>query len=266
MLPRVSQVPCEDVNYLVFSGVDYISNSLFRYGSWEKHLIQISQAFFQDVENPVLIDVGANLGAYSIPLAKYLDKLQGKVYGFEPQRIVYYQLCGNLILNRLDNYFAINSAVGDVAGFIDIPEVDYSSNVNIGAFSLEKEYRERHHIESSVSKESFCKVPLLRLDDYSFEGNVALVKIDVEGFELSVLKGGVEFLKLNKFPPILFEAWSFDWFDLQRKELLGFVLELGYEILKIGDSDYLAQHPEFNFFLDFVGDEAGGVKMVRREG
>jgi len=57
---------------------------------------------------------------------------------FEPQRIIYYQLCGNIVLNRLDNFRAFNQAVGDSDGDIEMPEINYENNVNIGAFSLEK--------------------------------------------------------------------------------------------------------------------------------
>ncbi len=88
-----------------------------------------------------MLDIGANLGAYSIPLAKSMRDVGGVLMAFEPQRILYYQLCGNVVLNRLDNFIAINKAVGDYDGDIEIPEINYENNTNIGAFSLDKTYR-----------------------------------------------------------------------------------------------------------------------------
>ena len=55
---------------------------------------------------PLVLDIGANLGAYAIPVAKKIASARGVVYAYEPQRIVYYQLCGNIFLNSLDNVHA----------------------------------------------------------------------------------------------------------------------------------------------------------------
>ncbi len=114
---------------------------MYRTGQWEDYLLTISKVFLQSVNNPLVLDIGANLGAYSIPLAKSMRDVGGVLMAFEPQRILYYQLCGNVVLNRLDNFIAINKAVGDYDGDIEIPEINYENNTNIGAFSLDKTYR-----------------------------------------------------------------------------------------------------------------------------
>lgn len=260
MLPRISTVECQDVNFLLFATNDVISNALFRTGKWEGHLIQLSKFYLSKIETPLILDIGANLGAYSVPLAKHVQNTGGKVIGFEPQRIVFYQLCANVILNRLDNYHPIYSAVGEVVGEVDIPEIDYEKNVNIGAFSFSKQYRELHGIEGSMKKSS-TKVPVINLDSYEFEKPPALIKIDVEGFELAVLKGAVNFLKNSNFPLMLFEAWDFDWFKKDREELLAFVKNLGYEITKLSPTEYAAQHPNNPVHVEFISNSDGTIKM-----
>lgn len=262
MLPRISVVECNEARYMLFSTKDYISNELFLTGKWEEHLLDISKAFVSGLDAPIVLDIGANLGAYSIPLAKSIQAAGGKVYGFEPQRIVYYQLCGNVVLNRLQNYYAYNCAVGDVLGDIEVPDIDYESNRNIGAFSLEKKYREEHGIERSL-KTTTNTVFVTMLDEFQVEKAPALIKIDVEGFELNVLKGAVNFLKQHQFPPILFEAWDLDWFQKDREELINFVLSLGYNLVKLGASDYVAQHPDNSVFVDLTQAEDGGLNIVR---
>ena len=262
MLPRISRVECQDVDYLLFSTQDYISNYLFRTGKWEEHLIQISKFFLSGIERPLILDIGANLGAYSIPLAKSVQEIGGKVIAFEPQRIVYYQLCANIILNRLDNYYAIYSAVGESNGEIEIPEIDYESNANVGAFSIDKKYRELHGIEGSMKKIN-TKVTLVNLDSLEIEKPPALIKIDVEGFELAVLKGAVNFLDRTNYPPLLFEAWSFDWFKEGREELLSYVKSLGYEITEFGTSDYIAQHHKNSVRVEFTKSSDGTLNMTR---
>jgi FkbM family methyltransferase len=262
MLPRISCVECHEADYLLFSTGDVISNVLYRTGKWEEHLLHISKFMIAGLERPLVLDIGANLGAYSIPLAKHIQNIGGKVIGFEPQRIVYYQLCGNIVLNRLDNYEAIYSALGENCGHVDIPEIDYEVNSNIGAFSLDGKYRQLHGIENSIKK-STCKVPIIKLDGVEVENAPALIKIDVEGFELNVLKGGVNFLNNHDYPPILFEAWNFDWFEEGKRQLMSFISELGYVLTNIGATDWVAQHPRSKREITFQTDGKGVINLSR---
>lgn len=133
----------------------------------------------------MVIDIGANLGTYSIPIAIDIQKYRGKVIYFEPQRIIYYQLCANIFLNWLENYFAHNQAVGNHDENIEIPEIDYIGNHNIGAFSFDKGYRELHGIESSLKSE-VTLTPIIKLDSLQLDRSPCLLKIDA-------LKSGVNY-------------------------------------------------------------------------
>jgi FkbM family methyltransferase len=263
MLPRVNVIKCNEADYLLFTTDDLISKILYKSGQWEESLLVITRVFLRGVDKPLILDIGANLGAYSIPIAKDIQNIGGKVIGFEPQRIVYYQLCGNVILNRLDNYVALNKAVGDYDGEIEIPEINYEKNDNIGAFSLDKKYREHQNIEQYMLNQKSL-VPIITLDSIDLEQSPVILKIDVEGFELNVLKGGQKFLEKHNFPPILFEAWDFKWFEEGKRELLDFLKYLGYEIsLNIRRAEFVAQHPKNIRHVKFNWSENGIINMVR---
>lgn len=262
MLPRINVIKCNEADYMLFQTEDVISNSLYKTGQWESYLLTISKFFFKDIESPLIIDIGANLGAYSIPIAKSIQQSGGQVIGFEPQRIVYYQLCGNIILNRLDNYIALNKAVGQTNQEIEIPEIDYNKNHNIGAFSLDKSLRKTLKMEQYM-KNKTNTVPMITLNSFSTPKSPALIKIDVEGYELNTLKGAINFLEQNQYPPILFEAWSNDWFKEEKVELLNYIKYLGYSIsLNIKD-EYVAQHPSNPVYIQFSQENNNSIAMKR---
>jgi hypothetical protein len=63
MLPRISIIEGREGEYILFSTGDVISNVLFQTGSWEDHVLAISKVMVAGVERPLVLDIGANLGA-----------------------------------------------------------------------------------------------------------------------------------------------------------------------------------------------------------
>ena len=133
------------------------------------------------------VEVGANLGVLTVPFGR-LVRPGGKVIAFEPQRIIYQMLCGNLALNAIDNVVAHNSAVGRAAGSVIIPPVDYAQPGNFGGVSL----------GGSGEGET---IPLVTIDSLGLT-RCDFMKIDVEGMELDVLKGAAN--TLQRFRPRLY--------------------------------------------------------------
>jgi FkbM family methyltransferase len=262
MLPRVNLARFDDADYLLFSTPDLITNTLLQTGTWEPNLVAITSMFCGGVDAPLVLDIGANLGAYTIPVAKALQKMSGTVVAFEPQRIVYYQLCGNICLNRIDNVFALNQAVGETEAMVEIPRIDYKNFTNIGAFSIERKYRELNGSEASMLSGGE-PIRVITLDKLSLPERPAFIKLDVEGSELRVLKGGMNFLRKNLYPPVLFEAWHESWFIEEKAALLTMFRELGYGVTPIGGYDHLAQHPKHPAEVRFNKQEDGTTTVER---
>ena len=130
-----------------------------------------------------IVDIGANVGSHSIPLAKMLGTTS-RVYAFEPHPRTFAYLRANAALNRLPNLHLYNLALGDREGEIAFTD-ERSDDLN----------RVLLHGSGSIT------VPIKRLDSIEALADTAihLLKIDVEGYELSVLRGASKALQRTEF-------------------------------------------------------------------
>lgn len=238
----MSDIVGKDLKYIRLNDKDLIGKCMEN-GHFEGYVVMKAVELLKDVPNGVVLDIGANMGTFTVPLAHYNP--QYNVVAFEPQSMVYHQLCGNLALNGIQNVKAINLGLGERDELVQVNVPDYTQEENIGAFSLDEEVR--GHDDYLCKTTGKVEMIEIRTLDMFQIGGVRLIKIDVEGMELSVLKGGLETLKHNKYPPILFEAWQHkDWFLPRRAELYKFLEDLGYEITCTGEDNYAIHKGEKN--------------------
>lgn len=186
----------------------YVGRSLDAYGEFSEGEIEL----FSRIVRPgdVVIDIGANIGAHTLFFAKATSP-NGAVFAFEPQRIVFQNLCANMALNSILNAFCFQQAVGATSGSIPVPELDPRSPQNFGGLDLQS------HAQG-------MPVPLIRLDDCPLVA-CRLLKIDVEGMEADVLRGGRQFVARHR--PIIYVEN-----DRAEKsgELIALLREMRYEL------------------------------------
>lgn len=266
MLPRVDLIRTDEFDYLLMNSPDFISHFIKTNGSWGDTEATLCKYLTQGRANAVVIDAGANIGGFALPIAAHVGRNNGRVYCFEPQRIIFQQLCANVFLNRLENVFAFNVAMGDVPGVLQIPELDFSTSTNAGGLSVDATIRqhiandakEGRNLHNAVhGRFGPYTVPQVPLDNFGLFSDVAFVKVDVEGYEFEFFNGAVETLRRNKFPPVVFELWHAPWYAEKGKRTVDFVKSLGYELNEFGN-EILAQHPAFDRFLKITpqGEDA----------
>ena len=164
----------------------YIGKSLLFYGEMGEEESAPYKQMLKYGDN--VIEVGANIGIHSLPIAQAIGE-SGKLFCFEPQRIVFQTLNANLALNSLTNTYTFNQAVGDATKTIHIPMLDYTQEGNFGGFSIKEEQK-----GESISQ--------ITLDECIDVEQLKLLKIDVEGMEEAVIQGATSLI--NKHKPIIY--------------------------------------------------------------
>ena len=219
----------------------------------------ISDGFYHDaskfkiinenrIKNRNLLDIGAFIGTTSLLMAELVLDEDSVVYAFEP---VYFEcLEKNIKDNGLDNkILAYQCGLSSVNGFVQNPRTEFTSKTNYGGQSLLllHEKNINHYI---IQEPIDNTIEIKRLDDFKLK-NLGLIKIDVEGMELEVLKGGVDTIRNSNYPPIIIEIWDVvDWRQNFRKyyqknilEIISFLQRLGYKVPDYqGEGDYLCLH------------------------
>ena len=171
-----------------------------------------------------VIDIGAHLGVFSFFLAKQVGST-GKVYSFEPAVNTFKALEKTIRYNQLGNIVDTKQqAVSDTSGEIVFYIYNNSRISNANSISS-------HNSSSHAYKTTVTKISLDEL--YRNEGmnNLTLIKIDAEGAELDILRGGEELI--NKFHPFITLEVHPKSFDDPRKtmiELFDTITRYGYQV------------------------------------
>lgn len=169
--------------------------------------------------NDVILDVGANIGYYSLNFAKKAST--GSVFSFEPDKKNFQKLIQNIELNEFPNIYVYQIALGSKNKEVNIERVDPK---NSGANRI-----------AVHSRLNTSKVNMMTLDNWSepfnFKG-IDWIKIDVEGWELEVIKGAKKILSSHK-PKLFIELSDINLknYGSSPKKLLELLFSLGYVII-----------------------------------
>ena len=175
--------------------------------------------YLNKIENPIIFDIGANKGEIS-KLCKNINK-NAKIFCFEPHPKTFMSLQENINSNQIT---LINKALSDKNEKLllyDYKKQDGSNHASLWADVIEKVH----------GKESICyEVDVTTVDNIVNEFNIKkidLLKIDVEGNEINVLKGSRKALNNSIIEAVQFEFTQInstsrifmkDFFDILKEK------------------------------------------------
>jgi FkbM family methyltransferase len=198
--------------WMLFSG-PFIGKCFELYGEYSESELSVMRLFVR--EGSVVIDVGANIGDLTLPLSKLVGD-KGRIYAFESHPEVFNVLCANLALNNVKNTLPANAfvAMSDAA----------ETGGPWGKFGYVGDRWPTRFVALDSLDIAACD----------------LIKVDVDGHELEVLRSGE--MQIERLRPVIY-------FENDVREsspdLLSFVMETcGYDV-------YWHQAPIFdpgNFF------------------
>lgn len=187
----------------------YIGASLDFYGEYCESEAEVFAQLLSPGETAV--EVGANIGAHTVYLSQLVGPA-GRVYAFEPQRVVFQLLCTNIALNEAFNVHTFHAGAGAIASSMMLPEIDYyHADSNFGGVSL-------------LEQTQGDTVRIIPLDSLTIP-SLRLLKIDVEGMEDAVLEGARE--QILRHRPVLYV--ENDRRDRSNK-LISMIEDFGYDL------------------------------------
>ena len=190
--------------------------------TWEPEVTSV----FRPRKGEIVVDVGAQVGRYSIITSKLVQK-EGKVIAIEPEPLNFKLLEANIKLHKAENIIPINCALTDTEGYTKL-----WLGKTPGWHSCARVTNSKANFTGD-----FVNVRCMSLDSLLRELGIQQIdwlKIDVEGAELMVLSGGLFALKNSKNLKIIIEVTR------NISATLGFLKMAGYTYEFLTETEMLA--------------------------
>ncbi len=177
-----------------------IPGDLERKGSWSWEELELTRPYAKGI----VLDIGANIGTHTLTYVQTADH----VYAFEPQPFVYLNLCANLLLNNIIDATPIRAALGAYNGLTNMriqepTDLNSPGGVRVGTGEQ--------------------PVAMRTLDSFEIP-NVSFIKIDVEAYELEVLRGAYK--TLSRWKPVVYVEIHY---ERLIQPIMQYMISVGYK-------------------------------------
>jgi FkbM family methyltransferase len=201
---------------------EVIDSEIYFTGSYEPYVTEAINKLCR--EGFVVLDIGANIGAHTFRFAKIAGP-KGKVIAFEPMSWAFTKLKRNMELNDFGNVILEKVALSNRN--INNQEIGFVCSWPVKALDGAR-LHPVHRAPIMKDTASF-----ITLDDYLKKkgvGKIDLIKLDVDGYELKVIQGMIETLRLYK-PLIIMELSTYTLGEVgdDIKDLISLLKDIGYK-------------------------------------
>jgi FkbM family methyltransferase len=203
---------------------DLIDHKILFTGVYERGTNSILEAHVKPGD--VVVEAGANTGTETLLISR-LTGAKGKVLAFEPVPHVVNKLKNNLALNNIENAQVMELALGETRkeiSFYVYPE--NHPNQGMGSKVLEN---------SGLEKITVMQTTLDSLVEDGTIARIDFLKMDVQGAEFDILRGGINCIK--KYRPKIFLEAADDLSNLRA--IYNYLADLNYAIRLIKDDGEL---------------------------
>lgn len=181
--------------FLTLTNDNVVGASIRGVGAWASHDLETMSRLIKP--GMTVIDVGANIGHHTVAFARMVGNA-GRVVAYEPQTEMFRLLAANCILNGCRNVDMHQTCVGDAAGEISLYPTSYDESDNFGGLGIDPQ-----SIDGTLGAGERCRIDTLdNLLAGSGITSCDFIKIDVQAFELFVLRGARK--TIAAFKPALF--------------------------------------------------------------
>lgn len=199
-----------------------IEASLYYSGVYEYETLKCLKEHLR--RDMIVFEIGANVGSHSFEIARALEGGSGRLYCFEPTEYAFHKLLHNHALNGFSNIIFEKIALSDHEHSQTLTP---ASSLDTMAFAASWD------IKNGASKNSTPQtIHFQTIDSYvqaKAIPKVDLLKIDVDGYELKAIQGGMRTIQQHKPLMILeFSSCMLHYVGDSLEELLSVLQDLGY--------------------------------------
>lgn len=191
-------------------------------GNFERMEISFLKKYLR--KGDIFVDVGANIGLFSLVAAKILRET-GAVFAFEPYKLTYHRLCENVKLNKFRNVYCHPIAISNKIG---------KEELMIAGNGYDAWNSFTEPIAGNIIKKEVVQTTTLDTftQENDIQNKISIIKIDVEGWEKFVLLGGKNTLSNHNAPVLIVEFADKALYNAgtSAKELYNSLEKLGFKL------------------------------------
>jgi FkbM family methyltransferase len=214
------------IRFMLYPGQNAPIRWLIERSAYQKELVAIKKIVGS---GQTAFDIGANIGTLSTILAQAVSE-NGRVLAFEPFPETFRRLKETLALNDFHNIRCIEAAVSEKSGTMDFYYEPSNPELNsLGQVSTGEKKIERKISVAAVTVDGICASEKISRIDF--------LKIDVEGFELDVIRGSADMLRRKQIDVIQFEVSQIPLQSLGRTsaDIIHALNDAGYSVFEFNE-------------------------------